>query len=245
MEETFSLITIVKMIRKRILLIISLIIFCTGASAIFSYYVLPNIFDAQTQILVNQKNTGQEGYSWTILEMDLQLIETYNVIIKSPVILNKVIETLDLETTPENLSGQIFVSNENNSKVVNIRVEDQNHKQAVEIANTVAEVFKDEIPKLMNVDNISILSVAKLKENPSPVKPSRLLNIAIGGAIGLMLGIGFALLLVVLDNTMKSEQDIDEILELPIMGIVSSISKKDLEQDISVASNQRGGSRRR
>lgn len=81
----------------------------------------------------------------------------------------------------------------------------------------------------MNVDNINILSVAEISENPSPIKPNKLLNIAISAVIGFMLGIGFAFLLEFLDTTIKSEQDIEEILSLPIMGIVSSISEKDLE----------------
>ncbi|RUL55165.1 YveK family protein [Lysinibacillus antri] len=228
MEESISLLNILKIIRKWMLLIISLVFVCSGISAIISYYVLPPIYEAETQILVNQKTNGQE-YAWSQLETDLQLIDTYNVIIKSPVILNKVINKLNLKTTPESLSGQIYVLNEDNSKVVNIRVEDESPLQSVEIANMVAEVFKEEIPTLMNVDNISILSVAKLSENPSPVKPNKLLNVAIAAVIGLMLGIGLAFLFAFLDTTIKTEQDIEEILALPIMGIVSSISEKDLE----------------
>lgn len=228
MEESISLIEILKIIQKRLFLILSLVFVCSGISAIISYYVLPPIYEAETQILVNQKNSGQE-YGWSQLETDLQLIDTYNVIIRSPVILTKVIEKLKLNTTPESLAGQINVSNADNSKVVNIRVEDESPLKSVEIANTVAEVFKEEIPSLMNVDNISILSVAKLSENPSPVKPNKLINVAIAVIIGLMLGVGLAFLLAFLDTTIKTEQDIEEILALPIMGIVKSISEKDLE----------------
>ena len=228
MEESISLIEILKIIQKRLFLILSLVFVCSVISAIISYYVLPPIYEAETQILVNQKNSGQE-YGWSQLETDLQLIDTYNVIIRSPVILTKVIEKLKLNTTPESLAGQINVSNADNSKVVNIRVEDESPLKSVEIANTVAEVFKEEIPSLMNVDNISILSVAKLSENPSPVKPNKLINVAIAAIIGLMLGVGLAFLLAFLDTTIKTEQDIEEILALPIMGIVKSISEKDLE----------------
>ncbi|RKQ15433.1 YveK family protein [Ureibacillus endophyticus] len=228
MEESISLIEILKIIQKRLFLILSLVFVCSVISAIISYYVLPPIYEAETQILVNQKNSGQE-YGWSQLETDLQLIDTYNVIIRSPVILTKVIEKLNLDTTPESLARQINVSNADNSKVVNIRVEDESPLKSVEIANTVAEVFKEEIPSLMNVDNISILSVAKLSENPSPVKPNKLINVAIAAIIGLMLGVGLAFLLAFLDTTIKTEQDIEEILALPIMGIVKSISEKDLE----------------
>ncbi|MGM9946108.1 MAG: YveK family protein, partial [Lysinibacillus sp.] len=98
-----------------------------------------------------------------------------------------------------------------------------NPEQAVNIANVTAEVFKEEIPSLMNVDNINILSAAKVSENPSPVKPNKTLNIAIGAVIGIMLGIGLAFLLEILDTTIKDEKDVEENLGIPIMGIVGSI----------------------
>ncbi|QCR31988.1 YveK family protein [Lysinibacillus sp. SGAir0095] len=230
MNGTLDFKRILKILTRRLFLIISFLFISVAMAIVVSFYVLKPIYQAETQILVNQKNTGEEAYSWSVLETDLQLIDTYNVIIKSPVIVNKVIEKLDLKMTPDQLSGQIYVSNEENSKVLTISVEDLDSTQAAEIANTVANVFKEEIPNLMNVDNITILAVAG--ENASPVKPNKPLNIAISGVIGLLLGIGLAFLLEFFDNTVKSENDIDEILALPIMGIVSSISDKEYDRSL-------------
>lgn len=194
-----------------------------GISAGISFYVLTPIYQAQTQILVNQNSNPEEAYSWNSTETDLRLINTYNVIITSPVILTPVIEELELDVTPGQLMSQISVSNESGSKVVNISVLDAIPLQAVEISNTVAEVFKKQIPKLMSVDNITILSAAKLSDTPSPVKPNKRLNIAIAAVIGLMLGVGIAFLMELLDTTIKNEKDIEEILGLPVIGVVGSI----------------------
>ncbi|AWE06773.1 capsular biosynthesis protein [Lysinibacillus sp. 2017] len=223
MEETISLQEIAKIIRKRLLLIIILMVISVGISAGISFYVLTPIYQAQTQILVNQNSNPEEAYSWNSTETDLRLINTYNVIITSPVILTPVIEELELDVTPGQLMSQISVSNESGSKVVNISVLDANPLQAVEISNTVAEVFKKQIPKLMSVDNITILSAAKLSDTPSPVKPNKRLNIAIAAVIGLMLGVGIAFLMELLDTTIKNEKDIEEILGLPVIGVVGSI----------------------
>src|SRR5690606_19621051 len=96
------------------------------------------------------------------------------------------------------------------------------------IANTVAEVFQEEIQVLMNVDNVNILSPAVLPENPSPVKPNKMLNMAIALVIGLMIGVGLSFLLEYLDTTVKTEQDVEELLGLPILGFISKMpdSKK-------------------
>ena len=106
-----------------------------GIAASISFYVLTPIYQAQTQILVNQKGSSEEVYSWTQMETDLQLINTYNDIITSPVILSKVIEELKIDTTPEQLTNQITLSSESDSKVLNIEVQDSNPEQAVNIAN--------------------------------------------------------------------------------------------------------------
>lgn len=230
LEETISLQEIVKIIRKRLLLIIILTIITVGITAGISLYVLTPIYKAQTQILVNQNNNTNEAYSWSQMETDLQLINTYNVIITSPVILIPVIEKLGLDVTPETLMNQISVSNESDSKIVNITVVDSKPSQAVEISNTVADVFKEKIPQLMSVDNINILSSAKLSENPSPIKPNKIRNIAIAVVIGLVLGIGLAFLLELLDTTIKSEKDIEDLLDLPIMGVIGSIAKEKVSK---------------
>ncbi|MEK4530993.1 YveK family protein [Solibacillus sp. FSL K6-1554] len=226
MEETLSLQDIAKILKKRLWLVIFFTFISIGISAGISFYALTPIYQAQTQILVNQNNSSESVYSWQTTETDLRLINTYNVIITSPVILTPVIEALNLNLTPAQLTQQISITNENDSKVVTINVENSNPSKAVEISNKVAEVFKEKIPQLMSVDNISILSVAKLNDNPSPVKPNKMLNITIAGIIGLMLGVGLAFLLELLDTSIKSEQDVEDYLGLPVIGIVDLIKEE-------------------
>ncbi len=203
----------------------SLTALLVGIAAAMSYFVLTPVYQSETQILVNQKLDAQQQMQFEAqkLEIDLQLINTYSIIIKSPVILTKVIERLDLNSTPEQLMDQISVTNANSSQVVSVKVKDPDSKQAVEIANTLAEVFKREIPVLMSVDNITILSSAKVSEHPVPIKPNKLLNLLIGGVFGFLLGMAIAFLLEVSNKKIKSEHEVEEILEFPIIGFISPI----------------------
>ena len=231
MEETISIQEIIKILKKRLLLIICLTIIGVSISIVLSFYFITPIYQSETQILINQKgSSSEEEYSWSQIETDLQLINTYNDIIKSPVILGKVIEELNLDSTLEQLTNQITLLSESESKVLKIEVQDPNYEQAANIANVTAEVFKEQIPSLMNVDNINILSEATVSENPSPVKPNKVFNIAIGAVIGIMLGIGLAFLLEILDTTIKDEKDVEEILGIPIMGLVGSIPPEKVKK---------------
>lgn len=225
MRETISLQELLKLIKKRLFSIIALAICCAGLAAYLSFYLIPPVYQAKTQLLVNQKNISQEN-AWAQTETDLQLINTYNVIIKSPVILNKVIEKLDLPVSEEELTNQITVSNENDSKVLTITVKADESQKAVIIANTIADVFQMEIPDLMSIDNINILSAAKPEQFPYPVEPNITFNILIAAVIGVMSGVGIAFLRELLDTTIKTEKDVEELLQLPVMGVVGTIPLK-------------------
>jgi len=77
----------------------------------------------------------------------------------------------------------------------------------------------------MKIDNVSILSKAEVQNDIAPVKPRPLLNIAISILVGLMVGVGLSFLLEYLDNTVKTEQDIETILELPVIGAITNIKE--------------------
>lgn len=226
--EEISLHEIFLTIKKRLRMIISITTAAAIISALISFFLLTPIYQSSTQILVSQEKSEQAAYNVGDIQTDIQLINTYNVIIKSPAILDKVVQELNLDRTAEQLNNQITVGSENNSQVVSITVEDPDPNTAAEIANTTAKVFKRDITTIMNVNNVSILAQAKVGENPSPIKPQPLLNIAIAIVVGLMVGVGIAFLLEYLDKTIKTEQDIEKTLGLPVLGAITII---DIEKE--------------
>lgn len=227
MEETISLKELFLTLKKRLSLIIIITAIATATSGIVSYFLLTPIYQSSTQILVNQSKDEQQVYNAGEVQTNLQLINTYTVIIKSPAILDKVIEKEKLDMTSGALNGLVTVASEQNSQVVNITVQNEDPKKAADIANSIATTFQEEIPNIMNVDNVSILTQAHVGENSSPIKPQPVLNMAIALVVGLLAGVGIAFLLEYLDNTIKTEQDIENQLGLPVLGAITTISMDD------------------
>lgn len=224
MEETISIKDIFKTLKKRWKLIMLLTLIAALISGTISYFLLTPVYQSSTQILVNQKQSENQLDS-TQIRSNIDMINTYSVIIKSPAILEKVIDELELVQSVEQLSEKITINSQENSQVFSLTVQDINPSQAVEIANTVSETFQKEIQDIMNVDNVSVLAKAEIKENPTPVKPNPILNIAIAVVVGLMAGVGLAFLLEYMDNTIKDEDDIERLLELPILGSIQKITQ--------------------
>ncbi len=223
MGETINIKELFQTVKKRFWLVGLITIVMAIMATVVSFFVMTPVYSVKTQILVNQAKSDQQLYNNNQVQTDIQLVDTYSVIIESPTILDEVKSKLNLNQTVDQLIDQISVENAPGSQVVEISVEDQSAKQAVLIANTTAEVFKNKISSLMNVDNVNVLSKAKLKEDMGPVSPKPLLNIAAAVLAGLMLGTGLVLLLEYMDSTIKSEDDIEKHLDLPVMGVIMNI----------------------
>lgn len=240
MEETISLKELFLTLKKRLSLIALITILFATISGLISFFYLTPIYQASTQILVNQSKNEQNTYSAGEVQTNLQLINTYNVIIKSPAILDLVIKELDLNMTTGQLNGKITVQSEQNSQVVTISVQDSDPNLAADIANKTASIFQTEIKNIMNVDNVSILAKAVVLDNQSPIKPQPLMNIAIALVVGLMIGVGVAFLMEYLDNTIKTEQDIEQTLGLPVLGAIPTIQETVPETSRSSKTRTRG-----
>ncbi|MCP2033420.1 capsular polysaccharide biosynthesis protein [Planomicrobium sp. HSC-17F08] len=223
MESTFNVKEFLIALRKRLPLIIIVTLLFVALSGIVSYTMMKPIYQASTQILVNQKITNPLQSNDLNIDANIQLVETYNIIIKSPAILTEVIEELELKESISDLDKSITVSSEENAQILTLEVQDASMERAVLIANTTASVFQAKIKTLMNVDNVNILAPAIVPVDPEPVKPDPLFNMAIGAIIGFMLGTGLAIVVDQMNTTIRKEEDIEEITGLQVLGIVSNV----------------------
>ncbi|MFA2690472.1 YveK family protein [Bacillus mycoides] len=226
MEETISLKELFYILKKRLVMILVIAFGAAIVSAIISFFFMTPIYQSSTQILVNQKKQEGAMIQAGEIQTNIQLTNTYKVIIKSPVVLDQVNEKLNLNMTAQALTGKINVANEKDSQVISVTAEDKDPKLARDIANATADVFKGEVAKIMNVDNVTVLSKAEVAENQSPIKPRPMLNVVIAFIVGLMASVGLAFLLEYLDNTVKKEEDVESLLGLPVLGIVARMDEE-------------------
>jgi len=231
MEETISLKEIFEVLKKRLLLIISFVVAAALISALVTFYLITPQYESSSQFIVNQSQEESESASnqFNDIRANVEVINTYNVIIKSPAILEDVAGELGEDFTAGKLSEKINVSSAENSQVVTVTATDPDPNMARDIANTTVATFQEKIPDIMSVDNVSILSEAEMNGNPSPVSPKPMLNIAIAIVLGGMIGVGLAFLLEYFDNTIKTEKDIEEKLGVPVLGVISHVSDDDIQ----------------
>jgi len=224
-EETISLGELFSIVKRSKWLIASLAIIAALIAYLVSSFVISPTYEASTQVLVAPKQSEQ-SIDLGQVQSSINLVNTYRVIIQSPAILEQVQE--NVIGAPDTIANLITVNSEQNSQVINIKIQHTNPVLATDIANEISDVFSKEVPELMSVDNVKVLSNASVPV--LPVSPNILLNTAIATVIGLMMGVTIAFLKVVLDRRIKTEQDVENILELPVLGSIPVIDKVEMRQ---------------
>ncbi|WP_226667475.1 YveK family protein [Metabacillus litoralis] len=200
-------------IRRYMWIIVLISILSTSAGAYYSNATYSPLYKSTARIIIGA---------------DSSLIATLKVIIQDSTVLEKVVQKLDLPYSPEALSGKIEVSSIADSQVVTISVLDSDPKQAAILANEVAETYKKEIPKILDFNDVKLLSEAK--EIPIPINQDKNRMVIISLIGGFVIGIGLAFLLDSLNNSVRKEYEVEEILGLPVLGTVSKMKKKNMQK---------------
>jgi capsular polysaccharide biosynthesis protein len=143
--------------------------------------------------------------------------------------------------TYSELIGKVSVSSVNETQVMSISVRDDSYEQAAKIANATAIVFQKSVPELMKVDNVSVLDQADPQEHHGPIAPNAQMNIAVTFMLALMVGIGIAFLLDYLDDTIKTEEDIEALLEVPVLTSIPKFEERDATERIKAPAATKAG----
>ena len=227
MEQEIELREIFFIIRKRFWMMALITVLALITSAVISFYFLTPVYKASTTLMV-VKQDQSTAIDYRDIQFHRQLVQTYGQIIQSRTIARQVIGDLRLDLTPAQLQDRITVSPLGDTEIVQIDVEDPNPHRARMMADQVALVFMGQIGTIMQVENVSVIDPADLPG--APFKPRPLLNTAIAGVLGVMLGLGLVFLLEYLDNTIKTPDDVTAHLELPVLGGIPVIDMEKEEQ---------------
>jgi capsular polysaccharide biosynthesis protein len=205
---------IIKLLIKKSWIIVLIVLITTSASAVYNHLSKPvPLYQTSASLLIQDSSS---------------FINTLKVFVKEPPVLESVIKELGLQQSMEGLSSQISVHTVQDSQIVKITVIDSNPYRSAEIANTTAKVFKNQVAKTLNFETVEILSPAVVKQNQLPINPESNRLIKIGFVLGVIIGIGFVFLLDSLDNKIRTERDLENLLETPVLGTVSKYKKKTL-----------------
>ncbi|WP_301389744.1 YveK family protein [Enterococcus entomosocium] len=222
MNKEINMKKLKQVLQQRIGWILMIISIPLLAMFLYLTFFAEPIYQKSAQLLISQSETtaGNRLENQTI-QADLQLVSTYSTIIMSPRILNEVSEALEGSYDVAELSEILSVSNATNSQIIEINAYHQSPKIAAKIANTTANVFSEEIPKIMNIDNVTILAEGAVLPQETPARPNKFLLYSLTTFLSILFAFTYLFLLLVFERSFASNTEIEEVLGVKVIGEIS------------------------
>lgn len=209
-EMEIDLIEVLHLFLKRWWLIISCGILCAAAAFGFTKAFVTPQYKATSMIYILSKTTSIS--SAIDLQLGKQLTVDFQTLATSRTVVERVIDELNLDTTYEELVKQITVTNPSGSQILEIAVLDPDPQMACDISNAMSDTTAERVAEVMVTDKPSTVDDAVVPEYPAT--PNTLKNTAIAGVIGMLLVMAVLLVNYLLDDRLKTEEDVMKYLEL-------------------------------
>ena len=232
MEETISLQEIFTLLKKKAVLILSMFFIGLGVSALITFMVITPKYSATSQLIATSQSKDNTNANTDSINSNLMMINTYKDFIKGRVVTETAREKLEKEHnfkgTADDIKNMIAVEQTQQSQMFSIVVTSENPEEAATVANVVADIFKKEAKEYTDADKVSVISKADIPT--IPVSPNKKINLAIGGILGLIVGIGLSLLSQLFNRTVKSIDYMTDQLNIPILGSIPLMDEKSINE---------------
>ena len=209
--------------RRAYIIIITALVFLVGGLT-YTVFLKEPLYKSDVNVILVSKNS-QSSSLQSEIAANQKLAATYRELVTSRSVLNEVIEDLDLTYTVSQLQKMISVQNVNETEIIKITVSSSKPKEAKEIANIIAVKFQDEVKDIYNLENVSIIDKAVIAKEPYNINVVKESIIYI--ALGVVLSCGVIFVIYYFDNTIKSIDQVEKRLGIPVIGTVPMVGKKD------------------
>lgn len=216
--DTIDLLEVLEIVRQHILVVILVTVLAAAAGFGVSRFLMVPQYEASALMIVNTRQDATANVTSDQINSATKLVSTYSIIIKSDTVLQQVISNLGLSLTYPQLQDRVTVSAVDDTQVMQITVRSDNPEWARQVCEQITLISPDVILESVEAGSVKLISQAAA--NPDPVSPNVMRNTAVAGLLGLVLTLGVIILREMLDNKIKSEDDVRKYLELPVIGVI-------------------------
>ncbi|MBE5960655.1 MAG: polysaccharide export protein [Lachnospiraceae bacterium] len=199
-----------------LMILIGLVV-AAGAGVATKTLITP-MYESTSKLYVVSKSADLTSLTLSDLQLGTQLTKDYMVLIKSRKVTEKVIENLGLNMSHEQLLGCMSISNPTDTRILEITVTYSDAYIAKQIVDEIASVASQQISEIMDMAEPNVVEDGVVSLNP--VSPSLTKNVMIGGLLGVFLVAGIVCVMYLLDDTVKSTEDVQKYLAVTTIGVI-------------------------
>lgn len=216
--QEIDLVELFRTVLRKWWLIVLLMAIAGGASYyVTETYVTP-IYKAESTLFIGKESDMLAGISLSDLNVDNKLVVDYRELIKTRLVTSEVIEELALQTSTPGLIANLGIEIIAESRFMHVTFQDPIPERATQIVNSISEVLAEKAETIVGAKNVQIVDSAIVPT--SPISPSKTKNIATAAVLGALIALGIIFLQMMMDNTVKTEADIEKLTGLPVLGVI-------------------------
>ena len=184
---------------------------------LFTQLLVTPTYESTTKIYILNK---QENASVTYSDIQLgtQLTKDYAELIQSRFVLEEVVQGMGLDLTYEQMKEKVSVTTPTDTRILAITVKDSDPVMAMKMANAIREAAAVHIMNVMDIQAVNVAETANMPMKKS--SPSVLNNTFIGGLLGVFLIIAVVLVRYLMDDTVKTPEDVEKYLQLSTLAVI-------------------------
>ena len=232
-EYEIDLVQIFEIIKEKLILFILICMVCCTVALCVTKFLMKEQFTATSKLIIVQKSDSAtaQNYTYSDQQLSQKLASTYSQIIMSEAISDPVISNLDLFNLygidSDKYRSIVKVSSANNTEVIDVSVTTGDPVLSADIANEVVNVFESKIYDIMQIENVTTLTEAKVPTKKSG--PSTMKNTMIGGLLGLVICGLITIIQLFTDTKVKTEDEVKKIFDYPIIVSIPDFEIRDKE----------------
>jgi capsular polysaccharide biosynthesis protein len=207
-----------KFLLKKWWIILIFFLFFTLATSYVSFFVLDDVYTAQTTLFIGKEKGVLESISLSTISVNTQLINDYIEILKSRTLAEEVIKQLNIDMSPAEFRGRINVSEVTGSRMLIVSFDHHDPVLAADIVNKTSQIIIIKAKEIIGVQNLQVIDEALVPKYPS--KPDRKKIIILGSIMGIFVAILIVFIMEYLDYTFKSIDDIESITGIKVIGVI-------------------------
>lgn len=198
-----------------------------------SKFIITPVYESETRIVILDKESDKSALTYSDLQMGTILTKDYAELICSRYVIEQVIETFALDATYEEFSEVVHVETPSDTRIIDITVENPDPVLAKELVDEVRNVAAVKIKEVMDIEAVNVVDEGNIADEPS--NPNVLLWTFLGFLLGGIAAAAVVLIRFLLDDTIKSSEDIEKYLHLSTLALIP-ISITEAEHNPKTAS---------
>ena len=215
---------IVRILKNRWKIIAGITTIVTLLVGLISFYVIKPVYEVNTKAFIGKDQTKDVKYDSNDVQMYQKLLATYAELIKTNDLIENAINKNNLDITAQEVIHNLVATPRMDTQILQISYENNDNVLAKEVLVAVVDEFTNEAKMLIPNGTVKVIENAELPLYP--VSPNNVRNIALGFLGGIMFGIIISLLIEYMNNTFKTKEQIEKIMETSVIGVIPCEHKK-------------------